>query len=345
MTDLRIGVVGCGRISQAAHLPALSRADGATLVSVCDPSEVLAGGVGQRYDVPHETDLEKLLANADVDAVILAVPDRLHLPLAIQVLDAGKHLLVEKPITGTLSDAEKLAAAATASGLVLQVGAMKRHDPGVQYAAEAVQRIGRLLSVSSWYRVMSGLRPGTEKTLFPAMVVDQQVKDSEATFKADRETYLLITHGAHVFDGLRYLVGEVADVTARHVCSGADHTWHAIMGLASGALSDVEITANVHSEWSEGMDIYGELGSVHVRSYFPFALRASDVSVFDETSAVTTRPCFDDTNPYERQIESFVRAVRDGAPVHSSAQDGVEAVRLIEAVAASARDDGRRVTL
>jgi predicted dehydrogenase len=344
MSEVRIGLVGAGRIAQAAHLPALARADGATLVAVCDASAALARGVAARYGVPAYTSAGEMLARPDVDAVLVAVPDRLHLPLAAEALRAGKHVLVEKPLAGTPGDAGELADLAARSGLVLQVGAMKRHDPGVEHAAEAIRtRIGRVTSASIWYRVMSALRPPTEATLFPALVVDPEVRRAEAAYKADRERYLLTTHGAHVLDGLRYLLGQPNDVAARMAVVGEDHTWHVLAGLRDGGLAHVEITANVHAEWSEGADVYGERGYVRLRTHFPFTLRASDVEVYDEAAGRSTRAVFGDSNAYERQLEAFARSVRDGLPASPDAADGLAAVLLIQAVAESVARGGARV--
>ncbi len=347
MSKLNIGVIGAGRIAQAAHLPALARAEGADLVGLCDPSETLSQHVAARYEVPGYTTVDELLAAAEVEAVIVAVPDRLHLPLASQALRAGKHVLVEKPLAATRAEAEELAGLAglaAETGLKLQVGAMKRYDPGVQFAADAVRnKIGRVLSATVWYRVMSGLRPDTEATLFPALVVDETVRAKEAAYKADRETYLLTTHGAHVLDGMRYLLGDPQDLSARFARLGNDMSWHGLASLVDGGVAHFEITANVHAEWSEGAEIYGERGSVKLRTHFPFMLRASDVEVFSEATATIERPVFGDSSAYERQIEAFARAVREDTPPSPGAADGVAAVKLIDAVAESVASDGARV--
>ncbi|MEP6651088.1 MAG: Gfo/Idh/MocA family oxidoreductase, partial [Lapillicoccus sp.] len=346
MSELNIGLIGAGRIAQAAHLPALARATGARLVALCDPSLALAEQVANRYAVPGYTDLDQLLAHPGLDAVIVAVPDRLHLPLASAAVGAGKHVLVEKPLAGTVVDAQALADRANATGLKLQVGAMKRYDPGVQYAADAIShKIGKVLSASIWYRVMSKLRPPTEATLFPALIIDETVRAQEATYKADRASYLLMTHGAHVLDGLRFLLGDPTDVSAQSVRHDADLAWHGLSGLQDGGLAHFEITANVHAEWSEGADVYGEHGCVRLRTHFPFALRASDVELYDEASGTATRPVFPDSNAYERQIEAFATAVRDDTPTSPNAADGVAAIKLIDAVADSVRSGGARVKL
>ena len=84
---------------------------------------------------------------------------------------------------------------------------------------------------------------------------------------------------------------------------------------------------------------------MRVRSFFPFFRRASDVTVFSEEKSVATSPAFGDTDPYERQLEAFARAVLDGEPTNPGAPDGVAAVRFIEAVRASAERKGAEVAL
>jgi predicted dehydrogenase len=342
---LRFGVVGAGRISQVAHLPAMSKAARVQLVAICDTSETLAGPVAARYGAQAYTQLSGLLEQ-DLDAVLVATPDRSHLAVAAAALRAGKHVLVEKPLAGTSGDAEELSRLADECGLKLQVGAMKRHDPGIEFAQAALASLGQVLSAQAWYRVMSALRPPTEATLFPRTVVDEDVRQAENAHKADREHYLLNTHGAHVFDGIRYLIGEFSALRAEAGHIGADYTWHGTGRLAgSGGLASFEISANVHAQWAEGMDIYGERGHLRVRSFFPFFRRASEVMVFTEDDALTVSPAFGDTDPYERQLEAFASAVLDDTPTNPNGADGVAAVRLIEAVRASAGQDGAEVAL
>lgn len=342
---LKLGVIGAGRISQAAHLPAASKADGIDLVALSDPSPLLAKEVSARYGIAGYTSTDELLAG-DVDAVVVATPDRFHLPLATAALQAGKHVLVEKPLAPNVADAQTLADLADATGLVLQVGSMKRHDPGIEYAKAALDRIGPVLSVQAWYRVMNGLRPATEATLFPKVVVDSEVRRVETGFKAERETYLLTTHGPHVFDTLCHLSGAMAGVRAQVAHVGPDYTWHGTARLIdTGGLVSFEITTNVNAEWSEGFEIYGEKGHISVRTFFPFFSRASDVSVFLEADHTTVRPSFGDTNAYERQLEAFAVTIATGGVPNPTAAEGVAAVKMIEAVAASAANDGAEVAL
>jgi predicted dehydrogenase len=344
-TPVRIGVIGAGRIAQAAHLPAIEKASDVRLVAVSDPSPTLSSGVAARYGVAAFTDTARLLEQ-DLDAVVVATPDRLHLPLGLQAIAAGKHVLMEKPLASTVAEAEELAAAATAAGVRLQTGSMKRHDPGLQFAKAGIARIGPVLSMTSWYRVMSATRLGIQQTLFPEVIVDEQVRAAEGAFKADGQRYRLATHGAHLFDGLRYVVGDLDWLSARSATIAGDISWHGTAGIAaSGGLASFEISVAVHSPWAEGVDVFGERGHVKVRSPYVFSKLGSAAEVFLESEGVAERPVFADTNPFTRQVQAFARAILDGTETDPTPQDGIEAVRLIQAAADSSAADGAVVRL
>jgi predicted dehydrogenase len=345
VTDrLRLGVIGCGRIAQVAHLPAIAKADGVELVCVSDPSRVLVESVGRQYGVTAYSETVALL-DEDIDAVVIAVPDRLHLPLGLQALSAGKHVLLEKPAASDSDQAAQLVRAATAANCKLQIGAMRRHDPGMRFAADAIGQLGQLLTASLWYRIQGKLRAPTEAALFPPTAVDDDVRRGEASYKADRHRYLLATHGAHVFDTMRMLVGDPSVVHAHRAEIGGDFSWHGTARIAEGALGSFELSANVHSEYAEGIEVYGERGHVRIRSYFPFYRRTSEVRYFDEQSGEAREPEFGATDPYQRQIEAFARAIVDGTATTPSGEDGVAALRIIEAVATSVARDGEGVPL
>lgn len=343
--QITLGVIACGRIAQTAHLPAIQKVANVRLVAVSDPSVRLSTMVGDQYGVASFTKSDDLLA-LDLDAVLIAAPDRLHLPLGLRAIEMGKHVLMEKPLASTSVEAQLLVDGAAARGLKLQTGTMKRHDPGVEYARTNLSQIGPILSMSTWYRVMKGSRAEILDTLFPPVITDENVVAVEREFKADAARYRLATHGAHVFDTLRYLAGDLDWISARSAARAGDISWHGTAGIASsGGLASFEITASVHSEWSEGVDIYGELGHIRVRSPYVFSKMGSAVELYVEADRVARVPHFGDTNPYKRQIESFARAILDDLETNPMPQDGVEAIRLIEAAQASATDDGRKVVL
>lgn len=341
---VRLGVIGCGRIAQAAHLPAIAKTDAVALEAVSDPSPALADGVGARYGVRAFTSTDALL-ETDVEAVLIATPDRFHHELGRAALEAGKHVLMEKPLAATVAEAEDLAALATASGLRLQTGAMKRHDPGIAFAHRHLAAVEPIVSFAYWYRIPAE-RPAIEATMFPAgLVVDPAVRAHEDGLKAQshRAAYLLATHGAHVFDQLLHFCGVPTWISVVSAQVGADYTWHGTVGLSSGGLGSFEITVDVHGDQDEGFDLYGPGGHIHARTPSPFWKTASEVEVFLERDGVGLRPHPRDTNAYKLQVADFARAVRAGGGENPSPAAGVDAVRLIHASAASVARGGERV--
>lgn len=335
-SPVRLALIGCGRISQVAHLPALEKADGIELLAVCDPSEAVARAVARRYDVPAVyTDPKEAFADPAVDAVLIATPDRFHHELAEAALTAGKHVLVEKPLASTVEESEHLVRLVEQTGLKLQVGAMKRHDPGLEFTREFIRtKLGEVRSFHAWYRIGT-TRSGVEASLFPKTFADPAVRQTEAAFKADRERYLLATHGSHVFDTVRFLLGDVESVTATHRGFGRDHAWNALVTLTSGAVGTVSIAVDVPGDGAEGIEVFGSQGQTATHTHFPFFRRASDVWAYSAEDGVATVPVLSDTDAYERQAEAFARAIRGNGPTDPDATDGLAAVRLIQAVAQS----------
>ena len=313
----------------------MEKADGIHLIAVADPSAAVASEMARRAGVAaFVTDAADILADPLVEGVVITAPDRFHFSIAKQALEAGKHVLVEKPMTSTSVEAAELVELVDRTGLVLQVGAMKRHDQGMQYAKRFItERLGGLRSFNAWYRI-GDQRSGIEATLFPPAVNDPTTRAVEAEFKVDRGRYLLVTHGAHVFDTVRSLCGDVVSVIVRHRQDGHDHAWQILMTTAAGAVGTVAITVDVPGVPSEGIECFGSLGTVRVDTPFPFYRQASVVAAYSD--GVTTTPTLTDGDPYERQVEAFARAIRTAEPPTPDVHDGLAAVRLIEAVAVAA---------
>ena len=143
MSRLKIGIIGCGAIAQIQHLPHLAlRDDLFEIRALCDLSASLLDALGAQHSVPAERRFldYRALVESDVDAVIVC-PAGSHAPPSIAAARAGKHVFVEKPMCYTEAEAEAMVAAARDHRVVLQVGYMKRHDPGYLYARDRVREL------------------------------------------------------------------------------------------------------------------------------------------------------------------------------------------------------------
>jgi len=138
---LRVGVIGCGGIAQMMHLPFLRSLPALfKIVAISDLSPALLQAIGERYDVPENgcfTDYHDLVQQ-DLDAV-LVLTGGTHAPQVLAAVQAGKHVMVEKPLCFTLREADEIAAAAKKFNVKVMVAYMKRYDPGYRTAQNLLQ--------------------------------------------------------------------------------------------------------------------------------------------------------------------------------------------------------------
>jgi predicted dehydrogenase len=343
---LRVGVLGCGAIAQAAHFEVCRRARNAELYAICDVAEDLLA----RMAVVHEPrvayrDYDQLLADPNIDAVVVAIADQFHVAAAKRAIEAGKHVLVEKPLGVSVEEVEELQGLVRASGLILQVGTMKRFDPGIAFARRFIaEEMGQLLALKAWY-CDSTHRYAMTDNLQPIIVTSGQARRPYGNPKENRRRYNLLGHGSHLVDTARFLGGEIDSVRATLVEKFDAYCWFVEVGFADGAVGHLDLTIAVRMDWHEGFHIYGEHGSVLGKTYNPWYLKASDVECYSERDGQYHRLLGADAHFYRLQIEGFADAILDDAPMQgANIDDGVAAVRALVAIARSS-ETGERVRL
>jgi predicted dehydrogenase len=125
---LRVGLLGVGAIAQVVHLPVLTQLDGVELSAVCDVDDVRAKALATRFKIPHVyRNDEKVLNSDEIDAIVICTPSHLHEQHAIAGLEAGKHVLVEKPLAMTSAAVERVLAVAERTGRTLMVAMNNRY--------------------------------------------------------------------------------------------------------------------------------------------------------------------------------------------------------------------------
>ncbi len=343
---LRIGVVGAGPIAQAAHFEACRRARNAELYAICD----LAGDLVEQMAAVHHPrvtylDYAEMLADPSVDAVIVATADQFHAAMAIQALAAGKPVLVEKPLAVSVEECEALRRAVFDSGCLLQVGTMKRFDPGIAFARQFIQEeIGQVLALKAWY-CDSTYRYIQTDNLQPILVLSPRARRPEGNPKADRRRYYLLGHASHLVDTARFLGGEMVRLQARLVEKFGTYCWFVDVEFADGSLGHLDLTIAVRMDWHEGFQVYGEYGSVLGKTFNPWYLRSSEVECFSARDGQYHRPIAADGHVYRRQVEGFADTILHGAPMQgANVEDGAAAVRALVAISRSV-ESGEWVSL
>ena len=175
-----VGVIGIGSMGQN-HARVYSEI--ADLIAISDTNADAANNISQRFKTKAFTDYHELLAMDDIDAVSVATPTGTHFEVGLAAINAGKHVLMEKPFTSTIEQGEQLIKAAAEQNVTLAVGQIERHNPVVRFTKDMLRnnKFGDLISISS-RRVSS----------FPARIKDVGV---------------ILDLGIHDIDVLRYLVG------------------------------------------------------------------------------------------------------------------------------------------
>ncbi|MCF6378137.1 Gfo/Idh/MocA family oxidoreductase [Nocardioides KLBMP 9356] len=325
---LRVALIGPGRIS-VAHLDAITHDSSlATLVAVCglpeekERTEELATRFSAERAV-HDT--EELLASDDVDAVVVTVPNHVHAPLAVRILQSGKHVLMEKPLANSVTESDTIVRAAEESGLVVMVGQCRRFFRGAQQARDLVESLGRPLTVNHHLGVY--------------------VEDAATDWwRSAREAGGLAVglNGPHVIDTMLWLVdAKPTRVYAqtrrlRDKWEGEDEAIF-VLEFDDGSLATGHITLNakepVNLRWVNGPN-----GSLHLSD--DRNLWRDGVPVVGEEIT----PYIEGDASFRAQFAEFVNAVREGRPARPSAEDGRRVVAIMEAIQAS-QEKGQPITL
>ncbi|TIN15019.1 MAG: Gfo/Idh/MocA family oxidoreductase, partial [Mesorhizobium sp.] len=267
---LRVGVLGCGPIAQFAHLESCVKAANADLYAICDAAPDLLARMSATYE-PQKMygDYDEMLADPKLEAVIVATSDAYHVPMSIRALEAGKHVLCEKPIGISVEEGERLAEAVKRSGKVLQVGHMKRFDPALEAARDFVRdEMGEILALKAWYCDSTHRYTNTE-AVQPLPVTSKLARKPAGNPKADLRQYFMLAHGSHLVDTARFLCGDITAVRARLNQRFGAYCWFVETEFANGALGHLDLTVAVRMDWHEGFQLYGENGSVIAKTFNP----------------------------------------------------------------------------
>ncbi len=344
--SLKVGVLGAGQISQAAHFEACRKAENAELHAVCDVAEDLLERVAAIH-APKKVygDYAAMISDPEVDAVIVAVADQFHVRMALKALEAGKHVLVEKPMGVNVQECEELCRVARSTGLVVQVGTEKRFDEGIAFAREFIrEEMGEMLALKAWY-CDSTHRYTMTDALQPVIEASDRARRPGGDPRADLRRYYLLGHASHLLDTARFLGGEIEAIRTRLVEKFGAYCWFSEVEFADGSVGHLDLTMKVRMDWHEGFQVYGEHGSVIGKTYNPWYYKSSDVECFSEKNDQYHRPLGADGHFFRRQVEGFADSILDGAPMRGAgAEDGLAVMRGMVAMARSA-ETGEAVRL
>jgi UDP-N-acetylglucosamine 3-dehydrogenase len=334
MSDLAIGIIGLGRMG-TYHLETWERIDGAQVVGVAEPNEAVARERIGRRPIAHFSDYRELIKRRDVDAVCITAPSQQHARIATEVIAAGKHLLVEKPIATTLEDGLRMAAAARSAGVKLMVGHVERFNPAVGKLAELIAdgRIGNVFRVHA-----------TRVGPMPGRIQDAGVAIDLATHDLDIMQFVLGRDITRIYaEGAQCAHPSQEDMIACLLRFGGDNG-------PMGVLDVNWLTPEKRRE----ITVIGELGMLSA-SYLTqdvwFTESPSAPTGWDELARIrgdaegaALRFALRRVEPLKAELEAFADCIRNDTPEPISAYDGCRALIAALAVRDSAANS-RPVTL
>ncbi|MET3948565.1 putative dehydrogenase [Arthrobacter sp. UYCu512] len=352
MSRIGIGVIGAGSIS-AMHLQSYAANPDVELVAIYDLNLARAQHQAAKFGVANAyATLEELLADSAVHAVSICTWNNSHAELAIAALEAGKNVLVEKPLSKTVAEAEMLAAAVSRTGKLLQVGFVRRFssnakllrqfidagDLGEIYYAKA-SNIRRIGNPGGWFA--DGERAGGG----PLIDIGVHVLDlcwfmmgSPKPVTVSGNTYHRLGNRANITNLERYKVSDY-DPDKNDV----EDLANALIRFENGASLYLETSYSLHALEDELLvGVYGEKGGAELEPSLRFTLESHDtvINVVPQVDLLT----FNFDEGFQNEINHFVSLCRGEAEEIAPVSQGVEIMRMLSAIYESAAL-GREVAL
>ncbi len=333
MSHIKLGLIGCGGITRAHARGYLASTDLFKVVAVADVNESAAKERAEQLGAEQVFADYRDLIERGVDAVDICLPHDLHCPAAVAAAEAGKHVLVEKPIACTLEEADRMIAAAERAGVTLMVALNQRYNP-------EHEKIKELVDAGEIGKVTCARIDHNQNLRLPA--------DSWIRSRQHLGGGVVIGSGIHRIDLLRWVIGEVKSIAQFHVYLPdrleGEATATAILQFENGAIgSMVNNWAARRFPWVEGFWIYGtegvvhNIGGVHLNS----AKRPECSEGFVQIDVDRTPP---DGDSIVREIRHFADCILNGKTPRTNGREACKSLEVALAAYKSAAE-GRVVML
>lgn len=312
---INIGVIGLGRLGYH-HAKNVAKSRGARLVAVADPIQgSLDRAQGDFDGVSTYLDYRDLLKDSAVDAVVIATPTKTHFKVLLDAIDAKKPIFVEKPITYTVEEAEEICRLIKEKDVFLQVGYMRRYDPGHTAAKTKIVsgEIGKAIYIHDCQRDPNG----------PPI---QYVPESGGLF---------VDMGIHDLDVARWLMGsEIVEIYAQGAVLKHEYLrdlndvddGQMLLKFANGSIGFIEISRNANDVYDTRTEVVGLDASVFVgmNQLTPCLQIKGGIVSYDQPNWCLGR--FE--KAYELEMQAFIDSLLNSTPTTVSAYDGMIGLKL-----------------
>lgn len=344
MKTITIAVIGCGNIANSAHIPAYIENKKAKIKYFCDIIEERAQTAVKKYECGIAiTDYKKALEDPEIDAVSVCTPNNVHAQISIDALNAGKHVLCEKPAARTYEEAVTMQQAQHKTGKILNIGVVNRFNDGVNTIKRIIDQ-GELGDVFHVYVSFRSHRS------IPGM-------GGAFTTKAIAGGGALIDWGVHFLDIVMYCCGDPTPVTVTGETFsrlGVNMEDYAYTSMWAGPPDykgtydvDDSVTAlirtkgpviTVNGAWAQNIfedemfiDFMGDKGGIRLKYGADFKLYTTKGGALMECT-----PSFNSSNHFQHEIDSFISCIESGEKLPSHIDTAIITSRLMQAIYDSA---------
>jgi predicted dehydrogenase len=331
---LRIGLIGVGAAAQVSHIPVLKRMEDLELVALCDRDGEKAARVAQKFQIPRSTNrLDDLLADDTIDAIDICTPNFLHAPMASAALEAGKHVLCERPLARSAEEARQMVKAARKADRLLMCSVAHRFRADAQLLRRFVDKgdLGPIFHVKAgWLRLRT-----------------QWDSDEWRRQKRESGGGVVLDLGFQMLDLALWVLGnpKAKSVTAsvhRQKKGEVEDSATAFLRLDSGATLTLELTWGLLMEKDFAyLNLFGAGGAALLN---PFRVhKGMHGTLVNVTPTLDTQ-----RNQYKQSVEAqlahFADALRKGQKPMGEAEEILPVMELMDAIYRSA-EQGKEVTL
>jgi len=315
--SIRLGVLGAGIIAKT-FMEAAPDVPGLDVAVICDIAEDAARALAEPHDIPTATDFRAVLADETIDAVYIALPHHLHEQATIAAAEAGKHILLEKPMANSLAQADRMLAAQKRAGVKLMIGFTHRFHSELQTAK-------RLIDAGELGQLTLAIDVMTTGGVIPGWFWRQSESGGG----------VLHVNGAHSFDRLRWLMGaEIVEVFAYAQTYDSRKTVEdsAVVALrfANGAMGMTvhNWVTDAAAPFKCDLDIHGTAGAIRIDTW---------QSLEFSNAHHTWRQQRERDDMFEKEIGEFISAIAEDREPCVSGEDGRRSLACVQAAYESAR--------
>lgn len=334
---VRIGVIGAGRWGPN-YVRNFSEAEGIEVVAVADPREEALAAIGRRFPgLQLSADYGELVANPDIDGVVVATPATTHHEIGLACLQAGKHVLIEKPLAASAAEALELARYPLAPGQIFMVGHIFRFHPGVNKIREVMYE-GTLGAVRYIHCVRTNLGPVRRDVSVIWDLAPHDVSIALHLFNgmpvqvsATMGHYLQGSQGDVAFINLLFPGGELVNIQVSWVDPQKRREVEVIGSNALARFDDMNLAEPVRIIQRALRDVpsYTNFGEFQLVTH----------------AAAGIIPAIELKEPLKEQCQEFIRSIQTQKTPLSDVRDGYRICAILEAAEASAKQGGAPVTI